>query len=53
MGSNLRLITGNGLVGSCLKGDKKISSKDYDLTKTTETIKMYEKYRPSEVIHTY
>lgn len=52
MGSNLRLITGNGLVGSCLKGDKKISSKDYDLTKTTETIKMYEKYRPSEVIHT-
>jgi len=48
----MRLITGNGLVGSCLKGNVKISSKDYDLTKTSDVIKMYEKYKPTEVIHT-
>jgi GDP-L-fucose synthase len=48
----MRLITGNGLVGSCLDGDVKISSKDYNLTKTNEVIKMYKKYKPTEVIHT-
>ena len=48
----MRLITGNGLVGSILNGDLKISSKDYDLRDTSQVKKMFEKYRPSEVIHT-
>lgn len=48
----MRLVTGNGLVGSILNGDLKISSKDYDLRDNSQVKKMFEKYRPSEVIHT-
>jgi len=48
----MRLITGNGLVGSALDGNVKISTKDYDL-KNTESVKsMFKFYKPTEVIHT-
>ena len=48
----MRLITGNGLVGSALNGNLKISSKDYDLRDNLQVKRMFEKYKPSEVIHT-
>jgi len=48
----MRLITGNGLVGSALKGDVKISSKDFDLRDTDSVKLMYTLNKPTEVIHT-
>lgn len=48
----MRLITGTGLVGSALKGDVKISSKDFDLRSTQEVEDMYKLHSPTEVIHT-
>jgi len=48
----MRLITGNGLVGSALKGDVKISSKDFDLRDTDSVKLMYTLHKPTEVIHT-
>lgn len=48
----MRLITGNGLVGSALKGDVKISSKHFDLRNTESVKNMFKFYEPTEVIHT-
>jgi len=48
----MRLITGNGLVGSALIGDVKISSKNFDLRNTESVKSMYKLYEPTEVIHT-
>lgn len=48
----MRLITGNGLVGSALKGDVKISSKDFDLRDSDSVKLMYTLHKPTEVIHT-
>jgi GDP-L-fucose synthase len=48
----MRLITGNGLVGSALSGDVKISSQQFDLRNTESVKSMYELYKPTEVIHT-
>ena len=50
------LITGGtGLVGKYLQQYIKdgiyLGSRDYDLTKEDQVIAMYEKYRPSVVIH--
>jgi GDP-L-fucose synthase len=48
----MRLITGNGLVGSTLKGDVKITSKEFDLRNTESVKSMFKFYNPTEVIHT-
>jgi len=48
----MRLITGNGLVGSALNGDVKISSQEFDLRNTESVKSMYKFYKPTEVIHT-
>lgn len=48
----MRLITGNGLVGSALNGDVKISSQHFDLRNTESVKSMYKFYEPTEVIHT-
>jgi GDP-L-fucose synthase len=48
----MRLITGNGLVGSALDGDVKISSHHFDLRDTESVKSMFEFYKPTEVIHT-
>ena len=50
------LVTGgSGLVGNALKKINPnaiyVSSKDYDLTKEDQVKKMYEKYKPDQVIH--
>lgn len=46
---------GNGMVGKSLQDIWEepiyLSSKDYDLTKEVEVIKMYEDHKPSSVIH--
>jgi len=48
----MRLITGNGLVGSALDGDVRISSHHFDLRDTESVKSMFEFYKPTEVIHT-
>ena len=48
----MRLITGNGLVGSSLKGDLKISTQHFDLRKSENVKSMFKLYNPTEVIHT-
>jgi GDP-L-fucose synthase len=53
---NKILITGgSGMVGKSLKkflpNSVYISSKDFDLTKEFDVIKMFEKYKPKKVIH--
>lgn len=48
----MRLITGNGLVGSALNGDVKISSYHFDLRNTESVKSMFKFYKPTEVIHT-
>ena len=48
----MRLITGNGLVGSSLKGDVKISSQHFDLRNSESVKSMFKFYNPKEVIHT-
>lgn len=49
----LRLITGGtGMVGSALKGDVKIGRNDFDLCQWAEVQKMFETYKPEELIHT-
>ena len=48
----MRLITGNGLVGSSLNGDVKISTKDFDLRDSEDVKSMFKQYNPTEVIHT-
>ena len=42
---------GSGLVGSTINADIKLSSKDADLRNWNETISIFEKYKPDEVIH--
>ncbi len=42
---------GSGLVGSTINADVKLSSKDADLRNWNETISIFEKYKPKEVIH--
>ena len=42
---------GSGLVGSTINADIKLSSKDADLRNWNETISIFEKYKPKEVIH--
>ena len=55
MKNNILITGGNGLVGKTLQKYLPegiyISSKDYDLRKESEIIKMYEKYKPKIVIH--
>lgn len=47
------LVTGgSGLVGSQIKSDFKINSKDANLISFEETRKIFEKYHPDYVIHT-
>ncbi len=48
----MRLITGNGLVGSSLKGDVKISTQHFDLRNSESVKSMFKVYNPTEVIHT-
>jgi GDP-L-fucose synthase len=48
----MRLITGNGLVGSSLKGDVKISTQHFDLRNSESVKSMFKFYNPKEVIHT-
>ena len=43
----MRLITGNGLVGSTLKGDVKITSKEFDLRNTESVKSMFKFYNPT------
>lgn len=50
------LITGgSGMVGNSLKkflpNDIYVTSKDYDLTKENDVIKMFKKYEPTKVVH--
>ncbi|MCH2022987.1 MAG: GDP-L-fucose synthase [Saprospiraceae bacterium] len=48
----MRLVTGGtGMVGSAIKADLKIGSKDYDLTNWVAVNDLFEKHKPSEVIH--
>lgn len=48
-----KLITGgSGLIGSQFRDGIKVSSKDYDLLKETDVIKMYQDHQPEVVIHT-
>ena len=42
---------GSGLVGSTINANVKLSSKDADLRNWNETISIFEKYKPKEVIH--
>lgn len=47
------LVTGgSGLVGRCIEGDVKISSKDADLTNFDQTKKIFDYHNPTHVIHT-
>lgn len=48
----MRLITGNGLVGSALKGEVKISTYNFDLRNSESVKSMFKFYNPTEVIHT-
>lgn len=48
----MRLVTGNGLVGSALNANVKISSHNYDLRDINQVKSMFDVYRPTEVIHT-
>lgn len=48
----MRLVTGKGLVGSSIVGDIKISSSDFDLRDPSQVKKMFDLYKPTEVIHT-
>ena len=46
------LITGGtGFIGSHLKGDIKLSSKDVDLSNLTQTINYFETHFPDIIIH--
>jgi len=46
------LVTGgNGLVGSAIKADYKIGREEFDLINFEQTQKMFEKYKPTDVIH--
>jgi GDP-L-fucose synthase len=47
----MRLITGKGLVGSKLTGEKKIG-REFDLRSKKQTQMLLNYYRPKEVIHT-
>ena len=53
--STILVTGGSGLVGSYLKNKLPdatyLSSKDYDLTKESEVIKMYSDHKPETVIH--
>jgi len=50
---NKTLVTGGtGLVGTSLKADIKISSKDADLRNWSEVQSIFDKHRPTQVIHT-
>jgi len=42
---------GSGLVGSTIEANIKLSSKDADLRNWNETISIFKKYKPDEVIH--
>lgn len=46
------LVTGgNGLVGSSIKADYNIGREEFDLINFEQTQKMFEKYKPTDVIH--
>jgi len=46
------LVTGgNGLVGSAIKADYNIGREEFDLINFEQTQKMFEKYKPTDVIH--
>jgi GDP-L-fucose synthase len=46
------LVTGgNGLVGSSIQSDYKIGREEFDLINFEQTQKMFEKYKPTGVIH--
>ena len=46
------LVTGgNGLVGSSINTNFKIGREEFDLTNFEQTQKMFEKYKPTQVIH--
>lgn len=50
--SNKILVTGgSGMVGSCFHNAIRVSSKDYDLTKPAEAIRMVDTHRPDHIIH--
>ena len=49
---NKVLITGGtGLVGSMVKGDIKLGSKDADLRDFNQVKAIFEKYKPTKVVH--
>ena len=49
---SLLVTGGTGLVGSAIKADTKISTKDVDLTNWDSTFQLFRDNKPTKVIHT-
>lgn len=49
--SDILITGGTGLIGSTIKNGKKLSSKDGDLRKWEDTIKIFKENNPKKVIH--